>query len=329
MKQAVAVLVTDGPRVLAFKKHDKEGLSVPCGKQEPDETLEQCAIRECLEETGLTVKIVAKEPFVGFDVIGDYLVTSFKAEIVSGKLELSGEGTPQWASVAEIAYGPFSHYNQRMLRHFDIKIPLVGKFHSHLTIVANSDDEARRAAALVKGKITIIDLSRENKTQTDYMITHHYVTGHHGLEDSFDITTLLKSMAKQITESGVKVTRVKLEHELLDSRSNIRDIPSSLNSIYTEVHVKCLVSEDQRNKLIEVSSAKGWHPSRNPFAKAEDGTLTQFVNKRFYGQSSLVDIDSHVDQLVKDVIQITEIKEIKYESTIYDSNEKLDGWWMK
>lgn len=329
MREAVAVLLIEGPRILGFRHHERIGLSVPCGKREEGETLEECGIRECLEETGLTVRICSDKPFVGFDVAGNTLVTTYKVEYVSGTLTKSGEGIPQWSSIAEVAYGYFWHYNQRMLRHFGVKIPLIGKFHSHLTISAKSDDEAKRAAALVKGKITVIDLSRGDKIQTDYMITHHYVTGFHGLEDSFDIISLLKSMARQINDSGISVTRVKLEHELLDARSDRRDIPSSLDSIYTEVHVKCVLAESDRGKLITVASNAGWHPSRNPFSKSDDGKITQFVNRRFYGKSNLVDIDLIVDSIVKEISCIAEIKEIKYESAIFDSNEALDAWWMK
>lgn len=47
-------------------KHPKRGIEFPGGKQEPNETLEQAAIRECYEETG--AKITSVEWFATYYV---------------------------------------------------------------------------------------------------------------------------------------------------------------------------------------------------------------------------------------------------------------------
>ena len=101
------------------------------------------------------------------------------------------------------------------------------------------------------------------------------------------------------------------------------------SSIYTETHVKCLVSKEGLAELVDVSAKNNWHPSKNPFAVRDDGKIVQFVNRRFYGNNSLHDIDKAVDELISKIGSLSVILEIKYESAIYDTNEEHDRWWMK
>lgn len=332
---AAAVLVMNGPRVLAFKRYNEDGLSLPCGKIEPGETPAQAAVREALEETGLEVRIVNATPFSGFDAVGNAFVTTFLAEIVGGKMlsTPTNEGTPVWAGISTVAHGPFWHYNQRMLRHFGHKVPLAGKFHSHITITAASQDEADRAAKLTGGKLTVISLSRldqaAQKTQTDFMITHHYVTGVHGLEDQNDIVALLKSRGQLLVDSGVRVDRLKLEYDVTHPRNASKDAPAACAAgIYTEIHIKCLVAEDFRKSLLQLATDAGWHPSRNPYATSPDGRLVQFVNRRFYGDVTLSSVDAEVDRVVPSLLVLADIEEIKYETAVFDTNEEHDKWWM-
>lgn len=56
-----AAIITDGERVLMVRRRVKEGelsWQFPAGGVEDGETAEQAAVRETLEETGLTVKAV-------------------------------------------------------------------------------------------------------------------------------------------------------------------------------------------------------------------------------------------------------------------------------
>lgn len=331
MKTAAGVLILNGPRVLAFRRDDREGLALPCGKVEAGEPPSDAAVREAKEETGLDVELVpGRTPYVGFEGQGNALVYTFLATVRGGALLESapGEGVPIWASVAEVAQGPYWHYNQRALRFFGIRPPLCGKFHSHLTVDAKSRAEAERAAALTGGKLTVIDLSRGERRQTDWMITHHYATGARGLEDQYDIEALLRARARQLEESGVKVLRAKLEYDLLHDRSDRGQVSAALDNIYTEIHVKCLLPGARRGELCQVASRLGWHPSRNPFALREDGQLVQFVNRRFYGDTRLVDLDAAVDALMGPITTIVEVLEIKYETAVYDTNDQHDRWWM-
>jgi len=330
-KLAAGVIVLNGPRILAFARFDKPGLALPCGHVDPGEAIADAALREAREETGLELALVDKPPFVGFDTRGNKMVHTYLATVVGGTLrdQAVGEGRPCWASIREVASGPYWHYNRRALRHFGIRIPLAGKFHSHITIEAHSADEAERAAKLTYGKLTVIDLSRDGRTQTDYMITHHYETGSRGLEDQSDIEALLRSRELLLRESGVRVMRLKLEYDATHGSNRPEDAePACATGIYTEVHVKCVLAADAREALVATAAAHGWHPSRNPFAMLADGQLVQFVNRRYYGGAKLEEIDMAVDAIVPQLLPLAAIGEIKYEVAVYDTNEQHDRWWV-
>lgn len=136
MIRAAGMIICRGPRILAFRKFDESGLSIPCGKINLDEDTLAAAVREVREETGYVVEAADRPPFVAYDTYGGALVTTYLGHIVGGSLlELAGtEGIPSWASVREVARGPFWHYNCQALRHFGLAIPLAGKFHSHITL---------------------------------------------------------------------------------------------------------------------------------------------------------------------------------------------------
>jgi hypothetical protein len=161
------------------------------------------------------------------------------------------------------------------------------------------------------------------------MITHHYETGSRGLEDQSDIEALLRSREQLLRESGIQVTRLKLEYDATHPSNRAHDAdPACGEGIYTEVHVKCVVARPERDALMSLAAAAGWHPSRNPFAERPDDQLVQFVNRRFYGAVRIHDVDTAVDQLVPALVAVAEIEEIKYEVAVYDTNERQDRWWL-
>lgn len=335
-REAVAVLVTRGHRILGFRRYDESGIALPCGKREENESLEEAAIRECEEETGHKVKLRPDAPYCGFDTVGGFMVTTYRADILeTHEPTTPHEGSPIWVSARTLTEGPFGHYNERMLRHFKINPwPLVGKFHSHLTIRGH---EVERAAKLVGGKATCIDLSRhtEQRQQTDMMITNHYVTGMRGLEDEYDVIALLESKAYHLRSCGIEVVRVKLEYDVFGKTSPRGDANRALERRpYTEIHIKIGLTESCRNAVLQQAREFGWHPSRNLFSVSSEGQCTQFINRRYYVSdvetTSWEKIDSDIDTLIQSLIPLeVEVKEIKYETAIYDSNEDLDRWWVR
>ncbi|WP_030207907.1 NUDIX hydrolase [Streptomyces sp. NRRL S-87] len=54
---ASAVVVDDGGRILLHRRSDNGMWALPGGKMELGESIGECAVRETLEETGLTVEI--------------------------------------------------------------------------------------------------------------------------------------------------------------------------------------------------------------------------------------------------------------------------------
>lgn len=77
------------------------------GKIEPDETIEQAAIRECQEEIGVTpanLEKVATHDFVFPDGTEDIKVHTFITKNWKGEPHETEEMAPQWFKISEIPY---------------------------------------------------------------------------------------------------------------------------------------------------------------------------------------------------------------------------------
>lgn len=327
-------------RIVGFQRpHYHPGLAIPCVFVRDDETPLQAAMRSASEEIGVEVTVKSDTPFVGFDTVGNCMVHVYRGTVGDiFDLPHLDKGNPIPISPSRLLTGPYWHFNARMLRHFGIWAPLVGRFHSHLTLKgdpATADD----AVSLIGGKATLIDLHRAlepEKTQRDIMVTHHFCTGHSGIEDEHDILRLLLAHAKTLKDAGFEVQRVKLEHEPLASASPAECRQESITErVYIEIHVKVRLCATDLPPLLQKANEAGWHPSRNPLSRQEDGVIVQFLNKRWYTDHgnkpvTLQALDTAVDNLISSIFPgILGVMEVKYESAVYDSNLDQDGWWMR
>jgi 8-oxo-dGTP diphosphatase len=64
VREIAVALIEDGPRIVVARRGDGQHLGghdeFPGGHREPGESLEECAVREALEETGLEVRVVRR-----------------------------------------------------------------------------------------------------------------------------------------------------------------------------------------------------------------------------------------------------------------------------
>ena len=79
-------------------------MNFPGGKQEPNETIEECVVRETFEETGLTIKNPIEVGYIEFPTKNFY-VHVFKSTEFSGKLNVNeAEVVASWVNKDEIPY---------------------------------------------------------------------------------------------------------------------------------------------------------------------------------------------------------------------------------
>lgn len=204
-----------------------------------------------------------------------------------------------------------------------------GKFHSHITVAVTRGEGEGAQIEQLRGwcrqrkiKLTVIDLSRQDRHQRDVMTTQHYkIEAEDAVEQIID---QLIALCEALEDSGYTILRVKLEHESLPTLNTFSAAQ------YREVHIKLKLDaqgyEQQLQALRELGQTHHFVPSSNPHERHED-YVAQFINLRIY-EGDLARADAHVAQLQAALIaQRFDIIQTKAETTIFDTNLALDRWW--
>ncbi len=105
----LGIIVRDGQVLFGLKKKGEIGtgtLNGPGGKQEPDESLRECLIRETQEELGITLvakdlRKVAKVDFLANEIV-DFSVYVFLVENFIGEPQETADMIPVWYKVEEM-----------------------------------------------------------------------------------------------------------------------------------------------------------------------------------------------------------------------------------
>lgn len=117
MKQAACIFVEKDGKILGVsRKNNPSAFGLPGGAVEPGENLEQAAVRELKEETGLDLSnlkaIFERMP----DPNDDYSCTTFTGDI-AGDISTNESGVVAWVSWDDLCSGPFAEYNQKLYFH--------------------------------------------------------------------------------------------------------------------------------------------------------------------------------------------------------------------
>lgn len=123
----VMLIVKDGLILSISRRDDKTKFGLPGGKLEPGETPMQAAIRETLEETGVTVEVCSEffrreESNISGEVFFTYC---YRAMTWDGIPQDSEEGIVKWLTTNEltVTHGAFPDYNKAMLDTFKLYYP--------------------------------------------------------------------------------------------------------------------------------------------------------------------------------------------------------------
>lgn len=115
------IIERDGKILMVKRNYHPVGkLDFPGGFVDTGETIEQAAIRESKEETGLTVELTEK--FGAFDYVdrGEKTAHVFLGRIVGGEVTASKEGTPRWVDATSVTESDlaFPQVHWKVLREY-------------------------------------------------------------------------------------------------------------------------------------------------------------------------------------------------------------------
>lgn len=104
--------------VLNRIKNDWPGITFPGGHVEINETIEECAIREIKEETGLEISSLESCGYIEWNIVSEqtrHLSMLFKTKDFKGELTDSNEGHLFWTNLEDVKNHPFSNDFEKIL----------------------------------------------------------------------------------------------------------------------------------------------------------------------------------------------------------------------
>jgi len=199
---------------------------------------------------------------------------------------------------------------------------LAGRFHAHLTVSGDNLNALAQVCAHLRIKRTIIDLSRDQRSQRDVMTTAYFADDQPGAVSR--IIDLLEVQSRVLADGGFQIVRAKLEHETLPSLSSYSE------EQYHEVHCKLRLPapdfEARRSALQAVVEPIGMVLSRNPYERSEEAVI-QFANGRIKkGDVAGADAIVAAWEAAIDEGEFERV-ETKRETVVFDTHVAHDAWW--
>src|ERR1019366_372855 len=115
---SVLIIREDGKVLAIHRRDDPNDFGLPGGKIDIEETPEQAAIRECLEETGL---ILTNPKLIFTRNCGDDLAQTFAGDWEGIPISQEGEPSIKWMSPDDlIKCKTFGNYNRNLFQHLGL-----------------------------------------------------------------------------------------------------------------------------------------------------------------------------------------------------------------
>lgn len=147
MTEVAAAILRRNGKILICQRKEGGNCSFlwefPGGKREAGETMEQCVVRECREELGVTIKVqglfagesytYGTEPFA---------FRFYRAEILDGEPECRVHHTMKWVNPSELAQYPFCPADVDIVRRLAEEAPLLEAVH-HVAIIVSDYQKSR------------------------------------------------------------------------------------------------------------------------------------------------------------------------------------------
>ena len=187
------------------------------------------------------------------------------------------------------------------------------RYHIHIT---SEDKKAPR-----RFKLTSVILEKRKVIQEHNMFTRTFV-------GTADVQRDIEFMKSNFSKMFTNIQRFKIE--LLDEPIYL-DFYNDVN--YREVHIKLKIAKDSfeqtKDWLKQNEDKFEYSLSNNPKEITED-YVTQFVNKRYMNIASN-EASMHLKSIIDFLTTLynVQIKEIKEEISVYDTNFDLDKWWTE